>query len=376
MRIVLVAFAALLVLAGSAHAATYTVNACTGGGGTGVNRLFVRSGDASAGCVPGSGLYTHSYPPLAPLAASRQVMSAPPGTTIAGYSMGWSLSWATSINGGYAAFVDGDGGAHLTFPCTSAGCTGGLPPSGPASTGWVQATRHGLSTSSLSLVTMCGGSPCASGYAEGTWSDIYVDLADTSPPVVSAGTLGGWVTGSRTVGYSASDNSGIRRTRLYLDATLRSDDVRACDWSYAVPCHDTSGSFVVDTTKLADGEHSFELRARDATDANTGTSGAAGFRVDNNAPHLSVERQGSGVTLSARDGFSGVAYLEWSLDGGATHRVNADSAEVAGGGSHTIVFRARDAAGNLSADRTVSTAEGFSGHATNGTSTFSAAPSF
>ena len=398
MKVVLAALAASFLLAGSAQAATYTVKACTGGGGSGVNRLFVRSGDASAGCVPGAGLFSHSYPPLAPYVESRQTMTAPAGTVIAGYSMGWSVNWSTPINGGYGAFIDGDGGAHLTLPCTFAGC-GGLPPSGPATTGWTQAGRHGLATKTLRLVSLCGGSPCTSGYAEGAWSDIYVDLADTSIPAVTTGALDGWVTGTRTVGYSATDNSGIRRTRLYLDGTLRSDDPRDCDWTYLVPCRDVSGSFAIDTTKLADGAHSFELRALDATDSNAGTGGAVTFRVDNGAPVLSAAGQGAPgswqpgpvrVTLGARDELSGVAYLEWSLDGGAAHRAGADSAEVdvAGDGSHTISFRARDAAGNLTADRTITVGvgspadrpptqgPGFSDRAANGTSTFSAAPSF
>jgi hypothetical protein len=398
MRFVLATVAALLLLASAAHAATYTVNACTGGGGSGVNRLFARSGDASAGCVPGNGLFAHSYPPLAPYVASRQTMTAPAGTTIAGYWMGWSVNWSTPINGGYNAFVDGDGGAHLTLPCTFAGC-GGLPPSGPATTGWQEATRHGLATRTLHLGTLCGGSPCTSGYAEGSWSDIYVDLTDTSAPAVTTGSLDGWSTGTRTVSYAASDNSGIRRTRLYVDGALRSDDMRACDWSYAVPCRDVSGSFAIDATKLADGAHTFELRALDATDANAGTSGAVAFRADNNGPALSAGGQGAPgtwqpgpvrVTLRARDEFSGVAWLEWALDGGALRRVPADSAEVdvAGDGTHTITYRARDAAGNLSGDRTITVGvgtpsdrppaqqPGFSDRATNGTSTFSAAASF
>jgi hypothetical protein len=378
MRLVLATVVAFLLFAAAADAATYTVKACTGDAGTGVNRLFVPSGDASAGCITGAGLYTRSYPPLAPYVASRQTMTAPAGTTIAGYSMGWSVQWSTPINGGYNAFVDGDGGAHLTLPCTFAGC-GGLPPSGPASTGWKEAGRHDLATKTLHLGTLCGGSPCTTGYAEALWSDIYVDLTDPSAPSVTTGGLDGWASGARSVNWSASDNSGIRRTRLYLDGTLQSDDARTCDWSHAVPCRDGSGSFVIDTTRLPDGAHSFELRALDATDSNAGTGGEVAFRVVNHAPELWADGQDR-VTLGARDEFSGVAWIEWALDGGAIHRVEADDAEVdvTGGGTHTITFRARDAAGNLSADRTISTGvrPGFSDRATNGMSSFSAAPSF
>ena len=398
MRHALAAMAALLVLAGSAHAATYTVSACASGGGSGVNHLFARSGDASPGCVDGSGLTARSYPPLAPYTQNQQFLTAPAGTTVAGFSTGWLVNWSSSINGGYGSFIEGDNALHFALPCTFAGC-GGLPPSGPATTGWTQVARHDLSSPVLRLMTVCGGSPCTNGYVNAAWRDIHVELADGSAPSVTAGDLAGWVTGSRTVGYTAKDNSGVRRTRLYLDGALQSDDLRDCDWTYAVPCRDVSGSFAIDTAKLADGAHTFELRALDATDANTGTSGAVAFRVDNNAPLLSAAGQGAPgswqpgpvrVTLSARDEFSGVAYLEWSLDGGANHRGSADSAEVdvAGDGTHAITFRARDAAGNLSADRTVAVGvgtpsdrpaaqgPGFSGRATNGTSTFSAAPSF
>jgi hypothetical protein len=84
------------------------------------------------------------------------------------------------------------------------------------------------------------------------------------------------------------------------------------------------------------------------------------------------------------------AYLEYEMDGGPHRRLGSDHAEVevAGDGAHTIAFRARDAAGNLSADRTltvrVGTPEdrppthvaGFSSRATNPATTFTAARSF
>lgn len=398
MRAALLALALCLAGGAGARAATYEVHACVGGGGTGVNRLFAPSGDAG-GCVAGSGLFTRSYPVLAPLSRSAQVMTAPPGTTISGYSIGWAVWWSSPVNGGYGAFVDGNDEAYILSACTWAGCTVGLPASGPAGTGWVRSERYGLTRTALRLATQCGGSWCTSGYAEAAWSDIHVELSDGSAPSVTAERLDGWITDPRTVAWSAADNSGIRRARLYVDGQLRSDTARPCDYSYRVPCSDAAGSFTVDPAGLADGIHTLEVRALDATDANSGTSGPTSFLVDTHGPVTTVSGQGAPdswqpgpvtVTLRAQDSASGVSHIDWSLDGGAQHTAAGDETgvEVAGDGAHTIAFRAYDVAGNPSAEQTVSVVvgspvdrihgpdAGFSDHAANPGSTFTAAPSF
>jgi hypothetical protein len=286
-----------------------------------------------------------------------------------------------------------------------------MPPSGPASTGWVRSERHDVDLSMLRLGIQCGGSWCTDGYVEAAWSDIHVELSDRSAPAVTAGRLDGWTSRPRTVAYSASDNSGIRRTRVYLDGALHSADTRSCDYSYRVPCSDASGSFTADPGELADGTHTFEVRALDATDSNTGSSGVTSFLVDSHGPTVEAGGQGSPgswqpgpvtVTLSARDGASGMGaaddgqplesggYITYSLDGGTPRTASGDHAgvEVAGDGTHTLTFSAHDVAGNVSAEHTVTIrvgtpaerlagpGAGFSAHASNAASTFSAARSF
>jgi hypothetical protein len=69
-------------------------------------------------------------------------------------------------------------------------------------------------------------------------------------------------------------------------------------------------------------------------------------------PASSTSWQGSGsVTLAAIDATSGVASIDYRLDGAATYTAYAGPLSLADG-THTLVFRAVDAAGNVEPDTT------------------------
>ncbi len=268
----------------NAHAGMYTVRACSEGGGAGQNNLFSASGLYHGGCTSGMGLWADVRAPAAVGSDSSWQMPAPAGTTISGFALGYFSEWT---GGGYGSQVDGAG--FFAGPCLP-GLSCGWLTSQPsyASYGWKQLSRSGLSIANLRLVSFCtvAGS-CPSGWVHSFFSDIGVDVSDPSNPNVALTSgqplAGTWVRGSRTLGYTASDNSGIRRTRLQVDAAVASDDARGCDFSRPVPCSSATGSYAVDTAQLGDGARTVAVEARDATDSNS-ASASVTLSVDNHAP--------------------------------------------------------------------------------------------
>jgi uncharacterized cupredoxin-like copper-binding protein len=176
---------------------------------------------------------------------------------------------------------------------------------------------------------------------------------DTTPPTVTAEVSGtqdadGNYVDSATVTLSATDDaSGVDSVEYSLDG--------AAFAPYTAPV-------VVNTA----GAHMLHYRATDVA-GNVSPEGMAEFTVveqDTTAPTVSGavtgEQDADGnylgsaiVTVTASDDGSGVASVEYALDGGAfapyTGPVQVDAA-----GDHTVRFRATDVAGNASAEGSVS----------------------
>lgn len=116
-----------------------------------------------------------------------------------------------------------------------------------------------------------------------------VRVRDDSLPTVNAvdGALSGgdWVRGSQFIGYSASDNVGIRATHLYVDGARKDDLDRACDFTQRVPCSNLSyARYTVDTQALTDGTHQVRVEAVDT--AGNAQSVTRTIHVDNHAPAI------------------------------------------------------------------------------------------
>ena len=173
---------------------------------------------------------------------------------------------------------------------------------------------------------------------------------DTTAPVVLPEVLGerdasGAYVASATVTLTAVDEgSGVASVEYDLD-----------DAGYQA----YAGPVVVDTV----GSHTLTYRATD-TAGNTSEPGSIGFDVvaagpeDSAAPQVSATvvgtRDAAGhytgrgtVSLVATDEGSGVASVEYRLDGGAWQVYTAPVVVVAPG-SHTFLYRATDRAGNVS----------------------------
>ena len=180
-------------------------------------------------------------------------------------------------------------------------------------------TFTGLSTSSLFLGVMCrivtqalvcngGGAPLHE-----VTADLYsarVTLSESGAPTLGSigGALwgGGVVSGVVPVTFAASDPSGIQEQQVRSDTgqTLISAP-QACDYGSTPPCpQQPAGALNVDTTRVADGAHTFSLVVTDAA-ANSLIATSPAVTVDNYGPPPPT------LTAAARGAGSNVIALSW-----------------------------------------------------------------
>lgn len=175
---------------------------------------------------------------------------------------------------------------------------------------------------------------------------------DTTPPTVTASLSGykdsaGNYLDVATVTLTATDaDSAVASVEYQLDGSA---------WTgYSAPVAVTGA-----------GAHMVHFRATDAA-GNTSPEGMSSFTVvkrDTTAPVVSAAVAGTQdsdgnyvgkatVTVTASDTGSGVAAVEYKVDGGAWTAYAAPVA-VTAVGAHTVGYRARDVAGNASAEGSV-----------------------
>ncbi|TXH47266.1 MAG: hypothetical protein E6Q92_00875 [Burkholderiaceae bacterium] len=172
--------------------------------------------------------------------------------------------------------------------------------------------------------------------------------ADTTAPTVS---LASSASGkSLTFTATATDNVGVAKVEFVLDGTVNAT-VTAAPYSK-----------VVDTSTLAAGAHTMVAKAYDAA-GNVGSSTTLSFSVDNTAPTVSLAGSASGTTqnftATASDNV-GVTKVEFWLDGAlnatdtaSPYTLALDTTKVANG-THSMVAKAYDAAGNVASSTAVS----------------------
>ncbi|MET8043638.1 plastocyanin/azurin family copper-binding protein [Micromonospora sp. NPDC005215] len=176
---------------------------------------------------------------------------------------------------------------------------------------------------------------------------------DTTAPTVDATVSGdrdgdGNYLGAATVTVTATDaDSGVQSIEYQVDDTSFQP--------YSEPVRVT-----------AIGDHSVQFRATDQA-GNTSAVGSVSFRIvepgeeDTTAPEVTAalagDRDGDGnyvgtatATLTATDTGSGVATIEYALDGGA-FTAYANPIVVTTVGMHMLHYRATDVAGNTSAEQ-------------------------
>jgi hypothetical protein len=149
-----------------------------------------------------------------------------------------------------------------------------------------------------------------------------VTLSDPSAPslTASAGSVydNGYLTGTRSASFDATDNVGIRSARLYIDDVPRPSTTYPCDFTYAVPCSNQPVSLSLDTGTLADGTHSIRVAASDAA-SNEAKSTARTVTVDNGAPSAPANLAVDGGETHSTNGFA----VTWSNPGGQVAPISA-----------------------------------------------------
>ncbi len=174
------------------------------------------------------------------------------------------------------------------------------------------------------------------------------EIVDSEAPTTSLSTdpaeadgAEGWFLTSPEVTLDASDEgSGVATTEYRIGDG---------DWTeytepFALP---------------GDGVHTVEYRSTDVA-GNVEEPGTAELRVDTTAPLTTADFADPNeagwhdadvvVELAAEDGTSGVARVEWTLDG-EDWAEYTEPVQVSGDGEHTLRYRAVDVAGNVEADK-------------------------
>jgi hypothetical protein len=178
---------------------------------------------------------------------------------------------------------------------------------------------------------------------------------DITPPTVTASESGS--SGTLTFNASASDNVGVTRVEFHVDGVLEGSD------------SSSPYSATLDSTTLANGSHALVAKAYDAA-GNVGNSSSVSFSVSNSGgggdttpPTVNASESGSSgsITLNATASDNvGVSRVDFYVDGAlkgtdssSPYSATLDSTTLANG-SHALVAKAYDAAGNVGSSSSVS----------------------
>ncbi len=157
---------------------------------------------------------------------------------------------------------------------------------------------------------------------------------DTTAPSVSSNAVGGWSNGSITLAAQDAGGSGVATIAWKLNGGTTS-----------------FGSQV----SVGNGVHALEYWSVDIA-GNESLHRIDTVRIDRTAPittsnAVTTYERVASIGLAAADANSGVAYVEWTLDGGSWQR--GPIPEVATLGDHTLYFRSVDNAGNVEETKSV-----------------------
>ncbi len=168
---------------------------------------------------------------------------------------------------------------------------------------------------------------------------------DTTPPTVTitSPATNAWTTSSSVVvSFTASDaTSGVLKVTLSIDGGTAVD---------------VTGLSTYTASGLADGSHTVAVTGTDRA-GNTATATVI-VKVDATPPTVTISSPTAGASVAsgnvtvmwtATDSGSGVAKVELSVDNGSFQTVTGGSTVLTGlaAGSHTVVVRATDVAGNV-----------------------------
>lgn len=255
---------------------------------------------------------------------------------------GWRAGIYSDVGDGDATgdwMVQGDWGAINLYG--GLGTVGPMNINGNWSTLTLTPVLPGATQLVQSVFCVQDGGNCTTNANPGSQvisKDIITTLYDGSAPSISAqgGSLWSpatYLTGSKTLSFSASDTSGIAQLRAYVEGTYGAGDWipvgetpldEGCNYGLVAPCPSSKSLPVnVDTNQFTDGAHRIKLEAVNAG----GTIGASYGEtyIDHNAPTVtriggtlgsSVTHHGQKVIdMRVADSGSGVYRVQLLVDG-------------------------------------------------------------
>jgi hypothetical protein len=298
-------------LASTASGATYGVESCWGAANPGIAGWTPSNTGAftyySNDCALNGGMSVAFNSDVGHSDGDRATysFSAPASTSIKSLTaLRTKQAGADRVSGNPRAFMEVDD--VNVDDCTRAyGCTG--PEEGSLGLDLTAARTIRIS------VVCSGPAGCPAGNTSYRLREVRVMLNDEADPGITTQPSGSLVSGqnldrNRTLVYAASDQGGgVYRQRLSVDnVVVRNDVVNANGGKCAVPFRDpvpcrttpVSASVDLDTSTLADGQHTLRLEVRDATDVNHTETAPWTITVDNAPPVVGAVS----VTGSARAG--------------------------------------------------------------------------
>lgn len=304
----IVAMSFVCLFRGTAQAGTYDITSCNSDGSSAgwssySSGSWVQSGIAcpTNGDLASRGFGVANLPNVGIVGNSGGGLQfkPPAGTSIVGIGAGVRIQrW----DDGYWMGLITASGLNLYGAWANdgqAGYTGAYTASGWWNLNHESGVHLEVGCSGLCDTAAIGPSPSFRVWAQ-MYDPITIRIEDTGAPseTISGGSLlgGTYATGTGTVTYSASDASGIRATRLYVDGTKLRDDTRSCSFNNPAPCSNVSNaSYALDTRTLADGPHTVKVETVDS--AGNATSQSRSIQVDNTAPAV------PSVSLSGGEGW-------------------------------------------------------------------------
>jgi hypothetical protein len=176
---------------------------------------------------------------------------------------------------------------------------------------WPRPTSYQLGgATKLVQRVVCMGAPQAQNYLETLTAEATV--VDETPPSVAVSpggplVAGEWVSGSQTLGYEASDNTGVKEVHAVIGNSSNGEYQSPCDYTQRIPCPSGPGQLRVETDHLSEGTQQLQLQATDAA-GNQSESMPVTVRVDHTAPGAVPVAIEGGEDWRNRDAFA----LDWT----------------------------------------------------------------
>lgn len=297
---VIATWCGLAFAAAPANAGTYDIHACTPGVANGANNAFYPLNNAGltafTECPAGRGMTVRNgwdNGQSSFLEGAYLVFDAPAGTQVESvhYVAGFErhdCSWGLGV---VASGLDLGGTRAWGFAPNDA-CGSAQTPG--ESEFFPYRFDIPINAQRVRFEARCGAGSCPrNGIAAFRVKDVMVRVRDDGGPGLGGGrgalwTNDGWLSGSHTAGFDASDPSGIREIGISVDGKRVGTSTPACDYTRPTPCPGASLEEPQNTAGWGgDGEHTVTLSATDAA-GNTSTASRA-VKVDNTAPDAPVD---------------------------------------------------------------------------------------